>query len=161
MRHKCLNCQRDLDSVNRADNAGARAQMKWCSVECKRTYKNKRYYALHRDEIRARVARNKRKARMSARFDSTSAGYVYIVKCADLYKIGATRNAVQRIARFETSYPHDLRVIRIAQVADMKRVEKSLHTRFAQKRVKGEWFDLTASDLRVIARMLPRTESER
>ena len=156
MRHKCLNCQRDLDACDRAGNPGARVQMRYCSVECKQHYKNKRYYAAHSDDIRARMKRNRRRARMSVAPNSPSAGYVYLVRCADLYKIGATKNAVQRIARFETAYPHDLKTIRVTLVADMKRVESELHKRFAQKRVKGEWFDLTASDLRVIARMLPR-----
>ena len=37
----------------------------------------------------------------------------------------------------------------------MSLVESSLHTRFAAKRVKGEWFELDSNDLRVIARLLP------
>lgn len=152
MRNKCLNCSRDLDDCNRADNPGARAQMKWCSAQCKQHYKNRAYYALHRDEVKARVAANKRAKRLA---NDRAAGYVYVVRCADLYKIGATRNATQRISRFETAYPHDLRVIRVAHVANMTRTEKSLHTRFREKRVKGEWFDLSVSDLRVIARLLP------
>lgn len=60
MRSKCLNCGADLDRANRADNAGARAQMKWCSDECKRQYKNRRFYRAHRESIIARVLKNQR-----------------------------------------------------------------------------------------------------
>ncbi len=165
MRHKCLNCQRDLDTCDRADNPGARAQMKWCSAACKQHYKNRAYYALHRDEVRARIAANKRASQRAAQSTTVGpttlkndAGFIYVVRCDRYYKIGCTRNAKQRIARFETSYPHALTVVNIARVNDMTQVEQSLHTRFCAKRVKGEWFDLTASDLRVIARMLPKEQ---
>ena len=162
MHDKCLNCGSSLDAAPRADNPGARAQMKWCSAKCKQHYKNRAYYALHRDEVKARIAANKRamqdaatpiKGKLVAQRDD--AGFVYVVKCAGYYKIGATRNATQRIARFETSYPHDLKVHRVAHVQNMSLVESSLHTRFADKRVKGEWFNLDSNDLRVIARLLP------
>lgn len=162
MHTKCLNCGADLDAAPRADNPGARAQMKWCSLECKRRYKNRAYYALHRDEVRARIAANKHTARKNVTAPKSTniaqrdaGGYVYVVKCAGYYKIGATKNATQRIARFETSYPHDLRIVRVARVADMKHTERTLHTRFSAKRVKGEWFNLSAGDLRAIARLLP------
>lgn len=165
MHTQCLNCGTDLDAAPRADNPGARAQMKWCSAQCKQHYKNRAYYALHGAEVRARIAANKRAAHASvaapkvvnvAQRDAT--GFVYVVKCAGYYKIGATRNATQRIARFETSYPHDLKVHRVARVENMSLVESSLHTRFAAKRVKGEWFNLDSNDLRVIARLLPNAQ---
>ena len=162
LHHKCLNCGADLDAAPRADNPGARAQMKWCSAKCKQHYKNRAYYALHRDETRARVAAYKRAKHAAPQSTGVkqitqrdAAGFVYVVKCAGYYKIGATRNATQRIARFETSYPHDLTVHRVAHVSNMSLVESSLHTRFAAKRVKGEWFELDSNDLRVIARLLP------
>ena len=161
MHDKCLNCGASLDTAPRADNPGARAQMKWCSVECKQHYKNRAYYALHRDEVRARIARNKRaehRAAIAPRATGSTAGFVYVVRCDRYYKIGCTRNAKHRIARFETSYPHALTVVHVVRVSDMTRTEQTLHTRFADKRVKGEWFDLTASDLRVIARLLPNAQ---
>ena len=162
MHDKCLNCGASLDTAPRADNPGARAQMKWCSDACKRHYKNRAYYALHRDAVKARTAANKRAMRdvvtpinVKPLAQRDDAGFVYVVKCAELYKIGATKNATQRIARFETAYPHDLRVVRVAQVPNMAHIEKTLHARFAEKRVKGEWFNLNSSDLRAIAGVLP------
>lgn len=61
MRNKCVNCRAPLEPTNRADNPGARAQMRYCSEQCKRQYKNKKYYAAHRLEILANA--RKRAAR--------------------------------------------------------------------------------------------------
>lgn len=55
MRHKCANCGADLDKANRADNPGARAQMRYCSEACKRQYKNRKYYKAHRRTIIDRI----------------------------------------------------------------------------------------------------------
>ena len=133
MRKYCIECGNPLDAAFRGTTDYARAQMRYCSDKCKQHYKNRHYYAAHRDEIRARVTANKRKNRLA---QDRATGFVYVIRCAELYKIGATRNATQRIARFETAYPHELRVIRVS-------------------RVKGEWFELDSNDLRVIARLLP------
>lgn len=132
MHDKCLNCGASLDTAPRADNPGARAQMKWCSDACKRHYKNRAYYALHRDAVKARTAANKRAMRdvvtpinVKPLAQRDDAGFVYVVKCAGYYKIGATKNATQRIARFETSYPHDLKVHRVAHVSNMSSNRRS------------------------------------
>jgi hypothetical protein len=62
MRHKCIACSNDLDTANRADNPGARAQMKFCSDACQRKHHNARYYHTHRQSIiQSVVARRKKK----------------------------------------------------------------------------------------------------
>lgn len=48
MRNKCVNCGAALEPANRADNPGARVQMRYCSETCKRQYKNARYYRAHK-----------------------------------------------------------------------------------------------------------------
>lgn len=56
---KCLECGANLDRANRGDNAGARAQMKWCSDTCKRRYLNRIHYKKHKESIIARIRRNR------------------------------------------------------------------------------------------------------
>jgi hypothetical protein len=71
-------------------------------------------------------------------------GYVYIVKSGDLYKIGKTISLRKRMASLNVGKP---RIIRAVRVADYSLVEKLLHVMFADKRVTGEWFKLSADDV--------------
>jgi hypothetical protein len=77
-------------------------------------------------------------------------GCVYILKTGkNLYKIGKTRDLQQRLAAYHTHLPILFRVIRQYGDVNIGSLEGSLHVVFQHKRVKGEWFELTTSDLQI------------
>ena len=72
-------------------------------------------------------------------------GYVYLLKCAEVYKIGRTRDLHRRFARM--SLPGKPRLIRITHHSDCGSVELELHRMFASSRIFGEWFSLSEKDV--------------
>lgn len=79
-------------------------------------------------------------------------GYVYILNEINgvHYKIGRTKNPSDRLRTFEIKLPFEIEYDLLIQTNDMYDLEKTLHTRFADKRVDGEWFKLTTVDLQQI-----------
>jgi hypothetical protein len=77
------------------------------------------------------------------------AGIVYIMRAeTGAYKIGMTiRNVQQRLHQLRTGSPVDISLIWHAKVEDADGVERLLHRRFDDQRIRGEWFDLTEGDL--------------
>ncbi|WP_119079964.1 GIY-YIG nuclease family protein [Chitinophaga alhagiae] len=75
---------------------------------------------------------------------------VYILNTGkNLYKIGKTGDLQKRLAAYHTHLPILFRVIRQYAALNMTDLEESLHIVFQHKRVKGEWFALTRSDLAI------------
>ncbi|RFM35960.1 GIY-YIG nuclease family protein [Chitinophaga silvisoli] len=73
---------------------------------------------------------------------------VYIINTGkNLYKIGKTHDLQKRLSSYHTHLPVMFRVIRQYPAANMDDLEECLHVIFQHKRVKGEWFELQASDL--------------
>ena len=79
-----------------------------------------------------------------------SSGHVYLVKSGHLYKIGQTANRWQRMNQLDkqTSEGLDAVVHTIAAIDDAPGIERYWHERFKEKRLHGEWFDLSAEDIR-------------
>lgn len=63
--------------------------------------------------------------------------------CDKLYKIGKTKNVEQRLKALKTGSPHIYIVCFGRGISEGK-----LHQKFADKRVRGEWFRLTLSDIK-------------
>jgi len=86
--------------------------------------------------------------------ESSNVGYVYIVKHGSRaeYKIGKTFNPVRREGEIALQLPEKVRPIHYIKTDDPSGVEKYWHTRFAEKRKEGEWFALTAIDVRAFRR---------
>lgn len=81
-------------------------------------------------------------------------GGVYIVRCSasGLFKIGTSKNIQKRISQLQTSSPGTLDTIAI--IPCEKSLEKKLHSMFSSRRVRGEWFDLSESDLLYISTLI-------
>lgn len=78
------------------------------------------------------------------------AGYVYLLQDVDVtgfYKIGYTNNPERRLNKFGVELPFKTQVVDIIRTDDARLLERTLHRRYADKRRKGEWFDLTASEV--------------
>lgn len=78
-------------------------------------------------------------------------GYVYLLQSqSGHYKIGLTKNPEHRAKTFGIQLPFEVEFICLIQTEDMPTLETELHTRFADKRVNGEWFNLAPEDVEYI-----------
>lgn len=90
-------------------------------------------------------------------FDSggLNGGYVYFVRESGSYliKIGKARDPERRINNdFGTLMPYDFEIVQLISSANYHKTEYLFHQYFKDKRIKGEWFDLTGRDLNWIQR---------
>lgn len=78
-------------------------------------------------------------------------GFVYAVFFeADgrrLYKVGMAKSPEMRLSTHQTSIPFDLSIACAYFVGNTRREEQILHRMFADKLVRGEWFELDGADL--------------
>jgi hypothetical protein len=83
-------------------------------------------------------------------------GYIYIIKFGPHYKIGKSADSIKRwlqivddLLDFEPQLPFEaccpLHFKCWSQ--DLNSVESALHKHFSDKRLRGEWFDLSTADL--------------
>ena len=80
-------------------------------------------------------------------------GFVYLFKSSDLYKIGKSIDTLNRKRQVERDVREDLREVHRFESNDYTRAEAILHQRYAAKRVRGEWFDLSETDLAEILKI--------
>ncbi len=81
-------------------------------------------------------------------------GYVYAIRAQEAYKIGCTRAPYRRAAEIANQSARGAELIHLISTDDPEGIEKYWHGRFSAKRVNGvnkqggEWFALTAEDVR-------------
>lgn len=83
-------------------------------------------------------------------------GFVYVIYIDDsaenrYFKIGMASSFNIRFGSHQCASPFDICVACVYFVPNMRVEERILHTMFAEKKVRGEWFKLDTNDLRVIA----------
>jgi hypothetical protein len=85
---------------------------------------------------------------------ASAVGYVYLLKHGTRreYKIGRTNNPLRREGELGIQLPEKLQPIHHIKTDDAAGVESYWHRRFAGKRKEGEWFALTAEDVRAFKR---------
>jgi hypothetical protein len=81
-------------------------------------------------------------------------GYVYLLQSSTgYYKIGRTKDPQNRLATFSVKLPFEVEYEHIISSSNMNKLERKLHALFADKRVNGEWFDLSPDDVAYIKSM--------
>jgi hypothetical protein len=81
-------------------------------------------------------------------------GYVYLIKADNgMYKIGKAQRPDERIKALGIQLPYDVETIALIETPDAAGLEADLHAQFADKRLKGEWFDLVTADLDHLRRL--------
>ena len=76
------------------------------------------------------------------------AGYVYLLSSPfGFYKIGCSTKPKNRLMTFGVQLPFEVDCLCTIYTGDMYGLEHQLHERFAEKRSKGEWFELSESDV--------------
>lgn len=90
----------------------------------------------------------------------SAAGYVYVLKGVHgYYKIGRTMNPSNRLATFSVKLPFPVEYYCVIKTDDMYTLEQKLHSKYASKRVDGEWFfNLSDHDLAFLVRLARFTE---
>lgn len=75
-------------------------------------------------------------------------GFIYLIK-ADTghYKIGRTKELKRRMNLFNVNLPFQIELIHTFPSTDYVGAETDLHHRFAEKRVNGEWFQLSDDEV--------------
>jgi hypothetical protein len=84
---------------------------------------------------------------------SPKPGFVYLIQCGPYYKIGVSTDVGQRVKQLSTLPPFDLDLVCTIETGDMESLERELHERFADKRKRGEWFELDPEDVDQIREM--------
>jgi hypothetical protein len=80
-------------------------------------------------------------------------GFIYVLNADPYYKIGLTkRTPEKRLAEISPKMPFEPSLCLSYQSSDVYEEEAFLHEQFADKRVNGEWFELTDDDIEYIAK---------
>lgn len=79
---------------------------------------------------------------------SENQGYVYLLRSGDYYKIGKSRDYNKRIKAIKLQLPFEVEKVHVVKAKDMNQLERYWHQRFKNKRENGEWFVLSAEDIR-------------
>lgn len=66
-------------------------------------------------------------------------GYVYMLKCADKYKIGYSKNVKRRVQELDTR-PFKLKLLFAAYSDKARTIEYELHKRLHEYKEAGEWY---------------------
>jgi hypothetical protein len=105
-----------------------------------------------KDKVRAKA--DEPGLRVSELDEHAAAGFVYVIGLdapQRYFKIGMARFFPARMDAHQCASPFDLFVACAYFVPNMRAEEQRLHRRFAEQRVRGEWFTLSAADLQEIA----------
>jgi len=110
------------------------------------------------DAYNLETLREQQKVQQGHRAPSTNhkrrhakSGYVYLLRADNgLYKIGKTTCLDRRITELSIKLPYELELIHAVESDNIDVLEQLLHEQFADKRVRGEWFALSARDVEFI-----------
>lgn len=92
----------------------------------------------------------KRVVRLAQPHQQNTISGVYLLRCGEHYKIGMSDNVSKRVKQIQTNSPHEVKHIHTIPTDNPSDLEQQLHTRFASKRVRGEWFALSDDDVSFI-----------
>ena len=84
------------------------------------------------------------------------AGYIYVIQDTEFskrYKIGRTNNPERRLNEIRAILPGRSEIVAIVDTQDAPALEWQLHARYAASRKRGEWFDLSDSQVREICQI--------
>lgn len=86
---------------------------------------------------------------IDAFYEGESPGYVYLMHAAGTkwYKIGVSKQPEVRQEQLSTKTPYEVVMISHYSDIDPLVAEKEWHKAFADKRVRGEWFELSDADI--------------
>jgi hypothetical protein len=84
--------------------------------------------------------------------DELQMGFVYLMKSGRFFKIGKSNSVGRREYELSIQMPEKLDIVHAIKTDDLSGIEAYWHKRFADKRKKGEWFDLSNEDVKAFKR---------
>jgi len=87
-------------------------------------------------------------------------GHIYVFRNDKYYKIGRTNDVERRLKQLSHNLPTPLEVICTIPSDDLIKDEQELHSRFDDKRTKGEWFKLSQEDVTWLKTLSETCEQE-
>lgn len=89
-----------------------------------------------------------------------TSGFVYVLRSPYGYKIGKTIHLKTRLQMFGVKLPFPNSVEHCAWFEDYSSAERQFHAQFADKRLEGEWFNLSQADLEIIRNFGSRVDHQ-
>ena len=80
--------------------------------------------------------------------NASEIGHVYLLKHDKVYKIGRSKDAVRRYKEIRTQMPYTTEEVHVIETDDPVGIENYWHNRFKDKRLDGEWFELSSADVK-------------
>jgi hypothetical protein len=81
-------------------------------------------------------------------------GIVYLIKSGKFYKIGKTNSIGRRVYDLAIQLAEKPTTVHVIKTDDPDGIEAYWHERFKPKRLNGEWFNLSASEIKAFKRWL-------
>jgi hypothetical protein len=79
-------------------------------------------------------------------------GYVYLLKVSRHFKIGRSSSFERRSRQLAIQLPERAETVHVIRTDDPVGIELYWHRRFEAKRKNGEWFELSAEDVKAFRR---------
>lgn len=79
-------------------------------------------------------------------------GFVYLLRSGRYFKIGLTMDVEERVRRLKIQLPEAVREVHRIATDDPRGIERYWHDRFADRRLNGEWFELSPDDVAAFRR---------
>jgi predicted GIY-YIG superfamily endonuclease len=97
---------------------------------------------------------------VSIKLHNDHSGYVYLIEAENgLVKIGRTEDVERRLSSINSASPICVTLLHSEFVKDAVEMERVLHDRFQSKRMRGEWFRLSESDVDEAIHLLAEARS--